>query len=442
MGTRTTEGTLTEYRDGSAPAGIRLYVGLDVGRRDHTVAAIPTPAMESGAWERMGVRHIAATGAGYLELTTWLNSFAIPMENIVIGLEPTGGWCSRTVVDWLEGHGYSIQWLQNWAVHEKRQLVLGKQTKTDALDARLVARLLYERDVLGAGRGFLHHRPRNTDALRVLVRNRYKLVTMKTRYRLQLGAVQDVLFPELKTSFRTQSTGATARHVLECFPTPAVLAAATDQDLRAAARGPARGAKLVRRLLELQTLAETSAGVTHDVDQMVRLQEWLLRQLRMVDQEIDLADQAVGDALVAWPSRDREILGSLPNVSTLRQAVLLAAIGDWRTFQTDRQLRKLLGWYPEARESGTSVSTHRLGQKGNRLARREIWLWTISLLTPQSHARPFRDYYQRLRQRGMRGNVAVGHVAGKLIGVMFHCLKSDQLYDPERHARDLGGLQA
>src|SRR2546428_14128810 len=79
-----------------------------------------------------------------------------------------------------------------------RPVAIGKQTKTDALDARLIARLLYERDCLGSQRGFLHRGPRSADALRLLVRNRSKLVEQQTRYRLQLTAIEDVLFPELK----------------------------------------------------------------------------------------------------------------------------------------------------------------------------------------------------------------------------------------------------
>ena len=66
---------------------------------------------------------------------------------------------------------------------------------------------------------------------------------------------------------------------------------------------------------------------------------------------------------------------------------------------------------------------HVLGDKGNRLARREIWLWAFSVLTPKTPPTPFLTYYQNLRGRGMRGNVAMGHLAGKLISVLFFCLK-------------------
>lgn len=442
MGTQSIGEPLTESGGGPGPAGTLLYVGLDVGRHSHLVAAIPRSAMATGAWERMAVRRIVTAAAGYLELTAWLESFRVPREAVVVGLEPTGGWYGRTVVAWLEARGYRVQWLQNWALHEKRQLMIGKQTKTDSLDARLLARLLYEGDLLATSRGFLHHRPRNADGLRLLVRNRLKLVNLHSRYRLQLGAVEDVLFPELKGYFRSRSTGPMARGILERFPTPAALAAATPEELVTGSGGQGRGITLVRRLRELQVLAQGSAGIHEDLDQLLGLQRWLLRQLHVVEAEIEQADDAVAKSLLSWPERDRQILASLPNVSTLRQAVLLATIGDWRNFDNDRQLRKLLGWYPEARESGSSLSVHRLGAKGSRLARREVWLWSISLLTPQHAPTPFRTYYRRLREQGMRGNAAVGHVAGKLITVLFYCLKSDELYDPERHARDLGGDEA
>jgi hypothetical protein len=131
-------------------------------------------------------------------------------------------------------------------------------------------------------------------------------------------------------------------------------------------------------------------------------------------------------------------LDSLPVMTTLRQAVLISAIGDIATFRDDRQLRKFLGWYPELRESGSSMSKHRLALSGNRLARREFWLWSIQLLTPQAAPTPFRAYYQRLRDRGMAGHVAIGHLAGKLVSVLFFCLRRGELYDSVRHLRDLG----
>src|SRR5207245_492898 len=187
--------------------------------------------------------------------------------------------------------------------------------------------------------------------------NRSKLVEQQTRYRLQLTAIEDVLFPELKEFFEASITGPAVRSLLEAFGTPQQVAAALPDDLYEAVVRRGRARRHAGRMAELQM---------------------------------------------------------------------------------HRQLRKLPGWYPEAKESGTSVSKHRLGQSGNRLARREIWLWVMFLISPRAPATPFRDYYERLRSRGVAGRTAIGHVAGKLISVLFHCVSSGQLYDSGRNARELG----
>ena len=428
---------LTENRDGSGPAGL-LYVGIDVGRRTHMVAAIPRQRMEDDSWERVPARRFTAMGTGYRELSDWLTGSGLEPHQIQVGLEPTGGWYAQTAAAWLVRGGYQLSWLQNAALHERRQLMIGKQTKTDALDARLIARLLYERDCLGTQRGFLHRAPRSVDALRLLVRNRTKLVEAQTRYRLQLTAIVDVLFPELKAFFTSSITGKVVRHLLEEYATPQRVAAAAPADLYEVVVRKGRARRLAKRMDELQELAAGSAGLVDDIGPILNAQEWLLSQLNVVDAQIANVEDALAQTLAGWPSEELTILSSLPGMTVLRQAVLISAMGDIASFQSDRQLRKLLGWYPEAKESGTSVFKHRLGQSGNRLARREIWLWVMFLISPKSPATPFRTFYQRLRNRGVPGRTAIGHVAGKLISVMFHCLRSGQPYDLQRHAFALG----
>jgi transposase len=432
------DGSLTETRGGTGAAGANLYVGVDVGRFNHLIAAIPEARMENGSWDRAVARRFPTNSSGFAELVLWLESFGVPVGSVRIGCEPTGGWYAKTVVAWLDQAGYRVDWLQNWAVHDRRHLLIGKQAKTDALDARLIARLLYERERLGMVGGFLHRPPRTADGLRLLVRNRFKLLTMHTRYRLQLGGIEDVLFPEFKEIFKASTTKIAARRVLEHFPTPAELASATVEEVREVLYRQARAIRLLDSVDRLKALASTTGGLITDIEQIVRTQRWLLRQLNLLDEELERADAAIAEALEAWPSRDRAILASMPGMSALRQAVLLSTIGELSSFRTDRQLRKLLGWYPESLESGASIAKSQLGASGNRLARRELWLWSMSIVAPRFPDNGFKTYYVRLKDRGVAGHVAIGHVASKLITVLFYCMRNGEPYDPVRHARDLG----
>jgi transposase len=438
MGAESNDVALTETRGDTEPVGSRLYVGVDIGRFHHLVAAIPQERMENGTWERAVARRFPTNAEGFTQLVAWLLSFGVAIQDVRVGLEPTGGMYSSTVVAWLVRHNFRVDWLQNWAVHDRRHLLIGKQAKTDELDARLIARLLYEREYLGLVGGFLHRPPLAADSLRMLVRNRYKLLTLHTRHRLQLAALEDVLFPEFKEVFRGSQTKIAARRVLEHYPTPADLAGAPPGEVREVLYRQARAIRLVDAAGRLQRLAVQSAGLTDGIEQIVQTQRHLLRQLNVLDEELQIADRTIADALETWPVRQRAILASMPGMSVQRQAVLLSAMGELTTFRTDRQLRKLLGWYPESLESGSSINKHRLGLSGNRLARRELWLWSMSIVAPRFPDNPFRTYYRRLRDRGVPGNAAIGHVAGKLISVLFHCMRSGQPYDPVRHAQDLG----
>ncbi len=65
------------------------------------------------------------------------------------------------------------------------------------MDARLIARLLYEREFHAQNRGFLKTGPRSTDALRLLVRSRVRLIEQRTRIQLQLTDVTSMVDSDL-----------------------------------------------------------------------------------------------------------------------------------------------------------------------------------------------------------------------------------------------------
>jgi hypothetical protein len=62
----------------------------------------------------------------------------------------------------------------------------------------------------------------------------------------------------------------------------------------------------------------------------------------------------------------------------------------------------------------------------------------MQLIAPRQPATPFAAYYRRLRDRRVPGHAAIGHLAGKLISVLFFCLRSGRPYDQHLHARALG----
>jgi Transposase len=121
----------------------RYYLGVDVGRRAHTLCALPRSVFETGGarWQHAPTLAVPVSRAGFEKIAALLGRLTDdPAGDVVAGLEPTGGYYARTVHAYLSSLGLPAHWVKNNAVHDARDAVCGKKTKTDPADARLIAR--------------------------------------------------------------------------------------------------------------------------------------------------------------------------------------------------------------------------------------------------------------------------------------------------------------
>ncbi len=147
---------------------------------------------------------------------------------VVAGLGPTGGYCARTIHAFLVSLGIEVHWVKNAAVHDARDAIYGPRTKTDPVDARLIARLLYLREAVGQEYAFStgYDQIRAYATLRLLVGNRWRLRQAQAGAGNQLTQILDVVFPELAEVFAKPVGSDAALRLLEHYPTPAALAEA------------------------------------------------------------------------------------------------------------------------------------------------------------------------------------------------------------------------
>ena len=150
---------------------------------------------------------------------------------------------------------------------------------------------------------------------------------------------------------------------------------------------------------------------------------------------------------------------TIPCISEVTLATLVGEAGNLDRFQTADQLKRYLGLAPkpmpqsgELDSKGKVAQAWRMpsntykvvqGQKqlvyrtpGKRAPRRVAWLWFETLLKTNrwSPDDPFTRLYLRYKARlqgqpRWKGRVR-WKVVGKLIGVIFACLKRQQVYDP------------
>jgi transposase len=135
------------------------------------------------------------------------------------------------------------------------------------------------------------------------------------------------------------------------------------------------------------------------------------------------------------PTSGHRRLVTIPGIGEATAAVLVAKIVDIDRFATADQLVSYFGIFPEENSSGVDkqgrplpAGTLHMSRKGNDLVR--CYLWNAARVAIQCNP-AIRAQYHRLRSRGKRGDVAMGHCMRKLLHLVFAVWKTDRPFDGE-----------
>jgi len=152
----------------------------------------------------------------------------------------------------------------------------------------------------------------------------------------------------------------------------------------------------------------------------------LLRQLDAACQSSDKLAEATETAFLAHP--DASIITSLPGLSVISGARVLAEIGDDRArFADAKALKAYAGAAPVTRASGRSrIVVDRTAKKRRLAATGYMWAFA-ALRSAEPRAR-----YDRRRDAGERHTAALRNLFNELFGCLYHCLQERTLYDPNR----------
>jgi transposase len=148
-----------------------------------------------------------------------------------------------------------------------------------------------------------------------------------------------------------------------------------------------------------------------------------LRNIDFLDGELALVDKSLAEHALA--SGEMRRLMTLPGVSFVIAAALMAAIGDVGRFPTARHLVAYLGLNPRVRQSGSERARHgRISKQGPGEARHLLVeaAWHAARTTG-----PLRAFADRIKAK--RGaNVATVAVARKLVVIAWHMLSRGEDY--------------
>ncbi len=269
--------------------------------------------------------------------------------------------------------------------------------------------------------------PHRLTALREVVARLQGQTRTSTRLANQLHNLLARVFPELAPLISDLQAGWVLQ-MLQQFPTPALLAAALPEELKAIAYFPEE------RIGKIQQAAAVSVGSLRgdDAASLVRL---LVGQLKDSGVSEAALKKRMAELYGALPTPNH--LDTIPGIGVATAAVLTAKMVAIERFASPARLVNYFGIFPEENTSGLDKDgrprigrKQHMSRKGNDLVRKYLWNAAKSAVCHNPAVRPM---YRRLRARGVRGDVALGHAMRKLLHLVWAVWHSGQPFDPKHH---------
>jgi transposase len=143
-----------------------------------------------------------------------------------------------------------------------------------------------------------------------------------------------------------------------------------------------------------------------------------LRHIAFLDREVEQVERLVAKQMLTWPEAKR--LMTVPGVNLIGAATFLAAVGDIARFRNPSRLVAYLGLDPRVRQSGEQPArSGSITKRGSVSAR---WALVEATWSVVNQPGPLRAFYLRIRSRRGHGKAIVA--TARKLAVLFWCMLS------------------
>ena len=392
-----------------------IYVGIDIAKDGHVAAAVDERGRAVGR-----ALPFPNTAAGFERLTAWLGRVAGGPEGAAaVGMEATGPYWMACFAH-LSAGGWPACVVNPLQVRAVRGLRGRLGVKTDAVDAALVAETMR---VGSAGPSSLASD--EVQSLRVLTRLREEMAAQAAAVKQRALCLLDAYFPEYAALF-SDVFGAASRAVLRECPTPGEVSRKRTSTLARMLSGASRGRLGEGRAAQLKAAAARSVGMQEGAAAASLAIGTLVREVEYLRARTDELDAEIAGLLEGV----EPLVLTVPGVSRVTGAQIVAEVGDFSRFRDARALVKYAGLDPGSNQSGRfeAPSCH-ITKHGSPHLRRAFYLAAESA---RRHDPRMREFYERKRAEGKPHRVAVTACARKMCHYVFAVVRDQVPYDPAR----------
>lgn len=388
-----------------------IYVGIDVAKDKHDCCILDDKGKKLNP-----IFTFSNDRAGFNELFSKIELAATDKTEIKVGLEATGHY-SNNLLAALVDRGFATSTINPLHTNLFRQCLSLRKTKTDKADAFTIATMMMSDKTIKPYSDTSYH----NEELKSLTRYRFVKVRERAKLKTSVARLINILFPELERYFPTIHLR-TVYALLEALPGAIYIANSHLKTLSKILEDTSRGRYGRDKAIEIRDAACNSIGSQMPAKSMEL--KHTIKLIEVLSEEIDDIESSIKKIMDASQSP----IMSIPGISYRMGAMIVAEIGDFKRFSSADKILAYAGLSPTIHQSGQSTSSHsKMEKRGSKYLRHAIFnaakfvcLWDKS----------FRAYLEKKKAEGKHYNVAVSHVAKKLIRIIYRMEITGETYSP------------
>lgn len=386
-----------------------VSVGIDVAKDKHDCFILNA---EGEILEN--VFTISNNMEGFMCLLSKIQSCTTPQDKIKVGLEATGHY-SYNLLGFLLNNGLTTYVLNPLQTNLYRKSLTLRKTKTDRVDARMIASMLLSDVGLKPYTDTAYH----NEELKSLTRYRFDKVQDRAKLKSSVSRLICILFPELEKLVPSLHM-ASIYALLEEFPGAKQIASANLTHLKNLLSTASKGHYGREKAIEIRDAARSSIGSqlsakSLELQHTIRLIQELNREIDDIEAEI----QKLMDEL-------NSPITTIPGVGPQMGAMILAEVGDFSNFDSPDKVLAYAGLSPSTYQSGQLKNCYpHMEKRGSRYLRYALFNAAkyVCIWDPT-----FAAYLAKKRSEGKHYFVAISHAAKKLVRLIFALERSGQSY--------------
>ena len=391
-----------------------IYVGIDVAKDKHDCFAMNSDGeilIENFTFKN--------NLDGFNLFFNLISNFNESFKNIKVGLEATGHY-SNNILNFLTSKGFNVYVINPLQTNLYRKGQSLRKTKTDKLDARFIATMLIS-DNLKPYSNLSYH----ISELKSLVRHRFRLVEERSKFKVSLSRLITIVFPELEKIVWSISQNSVL-YLLNELPSTKDISTCNLKHLTTLLEKYSKGKYNREKAVEIRDLAKISIGtnspsISFELRQVIQTILFLQSQIDEIDKELKKLIDELNSPIM-----------SIPGISYVTAAFILAEIGDINNFDSPSKLQAFAGLDPSTYQSGKFTATHStMVKRGSKYLR---WALLTATRLVCMRDKTFNDYKNQKLAEGKHYFVALSHTSKKLIRVIFYLLKTNHSYQLQKVA--------